>query len=554
MSLNLNLGLNIQNNNYVDQRNKNNLTDTNARAILYLFRPYSGQFGDVGLRPFNYRFDENFLSNAAEVRDLTSRGTVGAGTMIRDLMGRSNLNENLMPSIQPAIEFKASHLNDKWRFLLILTETTSGLLGMNSISTGSNNNTRRIYNGYFVDEPFNTTTFSAMSQTLNPHSYMVITHKTIVGTSVEHGAYGAFTNLNTYASENIIRPSVSRDLSVGLHSDQLNTDLFLMTPENCFNSVEMTQSGHSIVVPGAHAKITSNKASEIVPDLLEQPAHNVAHIMRGIIRTQEDNIHGRQLSTQKHNRMFEDNYLDGEMARQRLSQNMQLKRARMSSVLDLDIDDTISALDLSNMVNGDLDVLPINIETPMFYETADHGESSIVNQFSFLITSVIGPILNSAGLNEMTFEYSIANFQGSIQEDFTTYSAAPCYPVPNQNLVSMTKAVEIELTRGIFATIFASTRDFHVAVNANATGMTTVRLSLIAMGLKNYVDFEFPSCLGGLVSPLLGDMASNVHNAHEIESLCGVVIDVQPIVNSFNSDDREFANYAEEFDLMANRD
>lgn len=524
-----------------NHHNRHDLTNTNADAVLYIFKPYRNQFESVGLRSFNYKFDENFLQGAKYVKDLTNKGTVSAGAMIRDFMATNNLNDNMFPSINPTFEFRADHLNDNWRFILILTESARSLIGRNSISTGGNNNARRIYTGFFMDEPIN---YNSFEKSANPRAYMVITHKTVVGVSTEHGAMGSFTSLNTFASENIVRPSISKELSVSL-SNPNNNELFLMTPPNCFNSVDIMEDGSSIVVPGSHSLITNNSSSEVVPDLYEQPAHNVSTLVKGIIRLQEDNMSYGRLSHQKHNRMFDDDFLDAETAKSKLSRYTQLKQHRSGSLFDLDVDDNISILDLQEKVGGRLDVIPFDIDAPMYYDSADQSESSITNQVSFLIASVISPVLASAGLNEMAFEYSIGSIHGRFDDDFTTYSAAPCYPLADTDQVArMAKAVEVELSRGIFQTIYSSFRDFHVAVDANATGVTKVRLSLIGMGYRCQQDFTFPSCLGGLVSPLLGDSVTNMNNAHEIEGLCGIALNTTRVTDNFNQNDTDFENFA----------
>jgi hypothetical protein len=223
---------------------------------------------------------------------------------------------------------------------------------------------------------------------------------------------------------------------------------------------------------------------------------------------------------------------------------MSLPRARRNGPLDLDVDSRISPVDLDRMVNGDLDVIDFDNPAPIYYETADQMETSMTNQYSFLIASVISPVMNSAGLNEIQFEYQIARMRGMVQDDFRVYSAAANWPVPQGDLMAMTKAVEVELTNGIFRTIFDSKGDFHVIVSANATGMTTIRLSLVGQGYKNPVDFEFPSCMGGLVTPLLGDASVNTTNSEAVEGLYNVATGTSPVVNHFTHDDNAFMNYA----------
>jgi hypothetical protein len=171
------------------------------------------------------------------------------------------------------------------------------------------------------------------------------------------------------------------------------------------------------------------------------------------------------------------------------------------------------------MVNGGLVMKDFETKGHQFYETADQTVASTVNQFSCLIAQVISPVLHSVGLNEMTFEYSVRDNQGIPEHDFRTYAAAPAIVVPGNDTRSMAKAAEIELVNGIFRTIFGSKGDFHVWVDVNVTGITSVRLTLVGMGYPTPPPFEIPSVLGGLTSPLIGDEFSQRNNAQEVEQL-----------------------------------
>ena len=529
------------------QSPNNDLMKTNSRAVLYVFKPYQNQFGDVGMRPFIYNFDENFLHGAQEITDLSKRGSADAPMMMESLMTQNNLNDHLMPSSMPSMVFKGSHLTDRWRFILILTEAASDLsIGNTVLSSNSNSQMRRIYNGYFEDEPFNPATFSTSRRTLNPNSFMVITHKTIVGTATEHGQHGGRTMLNTWASEEVIHPQLSKALTAGVG---MGGDLFLMTPENCINSIDSTEDGYSTAVPGAHSSIARDTGAHVMSDILEQPAHNVAQVVKGMIKYQDEVSHRDRLSSRRVNSYFEDSFMDESLQRQKLGRYMSLGRSRRMGRFDLDVDSRISPVDLDAMVDGALDVIDFDIERPIYYETADQEEASITNQYSFLIASVISPILNSAGLNQMQFEYEIARIRGQVQDNFIVYSAASNWPVPDDDLRSMTIAVKVELINGIFATIFGSKGDFNVKVSADATGMTQVRLSLVGMGIRNPVDFELPSFMGGLITPLIGDAASNATNSESIETMYNIATGTKNISNAFDDNDRSFMNYANTVDF-----
>ena len=545
MSLNL-TGSYFGNNDFGhSQQNATNIMETGHKAILYVFKPYHNQFGDVGLRPFQYHFDENFVAETQQINDLSKRGTAQASSLISNLRSSTNLNDHMLPSFQSSMMLNSSRLSDRHRFILILTEKANSLISGNTlVSSDSNSQVRRIYTGFFEDEPFNPTTFSNNRQTLNPNSFMVITHKTIVGTSVDHGRLGARTEINTQSSEEIVNSQLLQSL-IGRERG-VSDGLFLMTPENCINSIDTNDDGYSIAVPGAHSDISRDQGNNIVADILEQPGHNVAQIVKGMIRFQDDVTHRSRLSTHKVDNYFENDFMDESMSRVKLGRYMSLPRSRKSSIFDLDYDSRISPADIDKMVNGDLQVVPFDLERPIYYETADQMETSVTNQYSFLIASVVVPILNSAGLNAMTFEYQIAQINGQIQEDFRTNGAEPNWPVPQNDLLSMAKAVEVELVSGILSTIFHSKGDFHVVVSANVTGMTIVRLSLVGQGYKNQVDFELPSCMGGLISPLIGDSSSNANNSEAIEVLYNVATGTNNISSNFNDDDRSFMNLAED--------
>ncbi len=546
MSLNI-VGSNfgVDNLGYSDQ-NQNNLLNTKSKAILYVFSPNSDNLKDVGARPFIYNFDENLYNNAKEIADLSQRGTIRSGAIINDLMDSSNLNNYMMPSYSPTVNIRTSLLSDRWRFILIFTESAAGLMLGNTLASSSpSNKIRRINTGYFEDEPYNTTTGFGHSKTLNPNCFMVITHKTKIGLGTEHGAYGSKTNLTTFSTEDIIHSSLSKELSspttgYGNH----NQGLFLLTPDNCLNSIDSNDDGYSLVMPGPHSEISNDDGANVVNDVLSQPAQHVAQIFKGIIRYQEDASHRRRLNTHRNNSMFNDEFLDESHQRMKLSRYMSLPRSSKQNMFDLDLDSRISTVDLDAMVNGDLEIISWPDIRPMFYETADQMDTTVTNQYSFLIASVVCPIMNSAGLNEMSFEFQIAQRHGHIHTDFITHHAGATWQVPSADLASMAKAVELELTYGIFDTIFKSKGDFHVAVKANSTGKTFIRLSLVGQGYVNPVDFEIPSFMGGIITPLLGDAASHATATESIETLYNIATGTEPIVNAFTDEDRSYADYA----------
>lgn len=526
-------------------KNHANLMANDVKALLYVFSPNSRGIGDVAMRPLAYQWDENFLQGVQEITDQSRRGVDFNSSLVEEMMNHKNFSDNMTVSHAPSFNLRTSLLNDKWRFILILTDKGTDLIGVNTVmaAQGGNNQIRRIYTGYFEDEPFNPTTISSYRRTLNPHSYMTITHKTVVGLTKTHGMYGVETQINTRTSEEIILPHVTTSLA-GMSGFNQRNELHLMTPENCVNSFQTTEDGYSLATPGISSNITNDVGARQVSDLFEQPEHNVNYVLKGLLKTQDDHNNRKRMSTRKSSHYFDDDFLGESFHRSSFARNLSLPASRNMSPFDLDVNSKISAQDLDNMVNHDLDVIPLDMETPMFYETADQTEISVTNRYSFLIATVMSPILNSAGLNEYQFEYQRALIRNEVKEDFRTISAAGNWVVPNEDLAAMVRAVQTELSKGIFETIFQSAGDFHVMVSAFATGITTVRLSLVGQGYKCQVDFELPSYLGGIISPLIGTDINNADNTSSIESLYGIATGSAGPGNYFNEDDLAFRDHA----------
>jgi hypothetical protein len=517
---------------------------TKHRAVLYVFKPFERQFGDIGLRPFQYRFDENFTSSAQEVTDMSKRGIANSSAVVNNLMDTLNLSDYMLPSQDARMLMRTSQLSNSYRFILVLTEDgTNMMIGGNTfLNTNSASQVRRIYTGFFQDEPFNFQTYSSSTQSLNPNAHMVITHKTIVNAGITHGRLGASHRLNTQSSEEIIQSQIANTL-MGHNQGRRDTSFYLMTPASCVNSVEQTEDGHVMFVPGA-SDLSRDQGSNFISEILEQPHQNVGHLIKGLMNYQDEVSHRSRLNTNRVDQYYEDEFMDQSMGRSKLSRHLDIARSKPVSALDLDVDSRISAVDLDGLVGHQLQVVPMHMERPLFYDTADQMENSITNQYQFLITSVVSPLLNSAGLTSMSFRYQVAKRNGQVLEDFVTQSAAPAYVIPTEAVVSMAKAVEVELRRSIFKTIFEAVGDFHVLVKADTTGMTTVCLSLEGQGYHNEVPFEIPTCMGGLASPLIGDAMTNACNSEAIESLVNASTGTSSKIMEFNEKDKQFLDFA----------
>lgn len=531
------------------QQNAGDLMNTNLRAVLFVFRPYQNQFEDVSLRPFSYNFDTNFLNDVQKVTETSTRTDMSASALLQNMKHQINFNDYIVPTPTAQLTFKASHLSLNHRFILMLTDDAKNLIMPNTaFSTGGNNKQRRIYNGYFLDEPFTTGGFG-MRKILNPNAQMVITHKTVVGMIGMSDQFGYREKLSTHVSDEIFNPEASLALTsvnVGGYGNQIH----LMTPDNCLNDVDVTAEGDTFIAPSGYSDFNKQRDNTAVSSILEQPDHNVTHIVRGMIKHIDEQNNKNTMLGRSTSASFDDRYVSDELARMSMRGHLAMRRGNLNSVFDLDINACISAVDVDNLVNGTLQVEEIDLTRPMYYDTADQAEQSITNQFSSLISAVVIPILTGAGLDSMQFTYEITNIRGQIESDFRIANPMSNYPVGEFEMANMIRAVQYELENGIFKTIFDQFGDFAVAVNACASGMTSVRLSLVGMGINNSVDFEFPSCMGGLVSPLIGDAASQSHNSESVESLFSIALGQRDVTSSnylHDEDHRGFMDLANSF-------
>lgn len=528
------------------QQNAVGIMHTDLRAVLFVFRPYQNQFQDVGLRPFGYMFDTNFINDVEEVTATASRTELTSSALLQNMKSKVNFNDYIMPSRDAQLTFKASHLSYNHRFILIMTDDAKGLaMGNTMFSTGGNNKQRRIYTGFFTDEPFTRGMFGG-KPVLNPDSTMVITHKTVVGMTATSSQWGYQEKLSTHMSDEIFNPSASLPLtSVNMGGHE--TEIHLMTPDNCLNTVDATVEGDTVILPGVSSDLNRWKANTQVSSILEQPDHNVTHIVRGMIKHVDEQNNRNIMLGRSTQASFDDRYVHEDLARISMRNNLMMPRANMTTSFDLDINASISPVDIDKIVNGTLEVVDINLERPDYYETMDQMEMSMTNQYSFLISSVVIPIISGAGLDSLQFSFEMANVRGQVLTDFRIGNPMANYPVSDQAMADMIRAVQFELENGIFKTIYDAVGDFGVTVSACVTGMTSVRLNLVGMGMTNPVDFEFPSCMGGLVSPLIGSAAAQSHNSHSVESLFNVAMGKNPNPGYFNDDDKGFMSLANSF-------
>lgn len=517
-----------------------NLFSGNDHAVLYVFPPKQGQVSDMALRPLQYNFDDNFFGQAQEISSQALRGTNRSSVLVESLMRQGNLNDQMIVNMTPTFTMRTSLLSEKWRFLLILTEQNKPM-GMGTFaSTLSPSSNRYIYTGFFEDEPFNPLTFGA-SRTLNENCFMVITHKSLVSANTRMGRFGSESFVNTMQSDSIVHAGLTRDLVADNISSR---GLQLMTPDNCVTSSEQSSDGFTYASYGKSSLINDNGAVA-VQGKFEQPAQNVRGVLEGILLNQEETNQRKSISVYHRNEILDD-YTEDTLRRNSLSSFLQGRTSPLVSKFDLDVNSRISSADLDKMVNGTLTVVPIDMQKPMFYDTADTTESSMVNQYSSLIGTVVPQIISFAGLNSLQFRYDAMVMNGVTQDQFFIERAEGIYQMTPDEIRQRVAAVQFELSRGIFDVILRAVGAFSVLIKVDVSGMTQIRLSLIDQGKTNFADFEIPSFAGGIITPMIGDDVLMAGNSQSIETLYGIATGTLESGRPFGDRDLEFKGLIEE--------
>jgi len=490
-------------------------------GTLFVFMPKTQAIEDMAVRPFIYNFDENLVGAAKEAAELSMQGKASGQQMLDELHEGFNFSDSMIVTPQAQGIIRTSLLSESHRFMLLVTDSMSSrLVGDHTLAHTGSGFLRWIYTGYFVDEPFHTSTWGR-DPVPNPNARMIITHKTKLNVLATMGQTGTNHQLNTASSCDILHPTTTVNLSAAGPDQRIH----LMTPEYCSMATDMTPDGDiRIQMPGNKSDITEDQGSQYLHDFLFQPHRNVNHVLGGIIKHQDQSVIAARSPGRRPSADLDDIFSNQAFSRNRLSQHLSIHQPNVKADFDLDINSNITPIDLDRMLNGQLRVEHMDLERPMFHDTMDQTAVNPTTQFSALIAEVVPSVLQSVGFQDMIFEFQIAEIRGELRPQFIIHHASPVWPVADMaELNLMKRTVEDIVANGIMRTIYTSAGDFHVHVSVDTIGMTRVRLSLVGQGLQATNNYEKPTLLGGLISPLIGSRPVFDNNAAAIGDLSAMM-------------------------------
>lgn len=527
-----------------DRPNKNsdNVFQSKDKAILVLLEPIEKQFGDVGYRPMLYNFDRGEMKRRGEDLLIKSgRGAHSVDDMAASMFRGLDATASMTPSLKTNGLLKASHLNEKHRFILILTTSARGRIQSNTriLNRNTSGMTRRIYSGICDDIPVERGLFGR-DKTLNPNCRLQVMRKVVTEIGREDTARGSITNLNNRFNDEVINPSLIDTLRTSREKG-----IELLLPERVSGGI-VASDDQIASAPGLATDISDEKEEIIFSNTLENPRNHLDTLSRAFTLMVDDKEAADRVSNRRDSAWDMDNEHSLELRTSSFQNYLHVPTSGMIDEDDLDLHDTILLGDIDDRF--DPEVIEIDIENALMYDVADHGEGSLINQYSYLIAIVTPTILSSLGLNKVQFVYSVERRPGGMpDESFRIRETETVYDVSNSELDGIERAFRSEMRKSCLDHIFATIQDFHLVCTCDVTGFTTIRLNPVALGMRNDVDFEMPTLLGGNISPMIG---STVDAATNTDSL----VDVWQTLLGNNDDDPDDNGMFERPELLSRPD
>jgi hypothetical protein len=365
-------------------------------------------------------------------------------------------------------------------------------------------NSRTIYFGRFSDEPMN------LHGTINPDTVMIILHKT----GVTAQRYGDKDLIGLQNDTDIIHGNTLQFLS--------DRDSYLMRPEELSNVTDLTNNT-SVTMITEMNKLGNQGEAIITNTSLKTPSQNMGHILRGIAKTKID---ARSPNNgMMHSDLLQESYFDS------LTNNLR-DVSFGSSILDLD-----SCISLGDFVSRfDPKIIDFNVGNG--FNQRDQSVACASNAASSMLAQVIPVVMTQYMIANVGFVYNSfydkqqLNVGGRALE---VTQGTLGYLVPN--LDEDTKARNFQyfirdLTNGIFKVLEFQRGDFELSASVCFAGLTHINFHYLCDNERYRENYEVPTILGGMISPLIGSGDAIGYNSRNLSTLLGIGIgdDTRPLL------------------------
>lgn len=487
-----------------------------SKAVLILIAPIRKMFTDIHIRPMLYNFDDNdFEQRGMQLLESAGRGASSIDAMADRFTKGLQAGDHIIPSLQAGSKFKASSLSDRYRFILILTtDDRPRIMGNMRVSAREQQGRiRKIYTGLCLDEPY-----LPLSKKLDHDCRLEITKKVTTEVKTEETRMGTLYSLENHFSDDIVNPDLLQSLR------QNPKDSHLLLPTRVARGV--IKNGNSMsAAPGLATDIAGERDHMAYSENLLDPRKHLRTLSRAISLTSDDTEAEKRVSGYRKLTIDGSYREQDEQKTETLANYLGVPTSGVNDETDLDYHDEVNLGDIDDQF--DPEVMDISVEDALYYDTSDQRENSMLNQFSYLISIITPAIMNSIGLNEVSFVYAAEKRRGEFDESFRIRSSEPIYDVNDRDLKSMHQAFKSEMRDGCLRQIYGAMGDFHLVCSCDATGITTVRLNPIALGIRNDVDFEMPTLLGGNISPMIGNLVDSATNTDSLVNLWNRMLGVE---------------------------
>lgn len=475
-------------------------------SVLFLFQPLARPFTDQLHRPLTYRLSDEVLTAAHVAAHRVENQGKSPRAAVESVLAAPYALDAMMPSFDPMARIGLSNLSNTWKFLFVTNGFQSTPEKMTPWAQG--NAGRELYFGYFVDEPINPTTLHMAQPTLNHDAKMVITHKSVIHSTVAHTPQASIPRFHTLMDAAMLDPMTMTALS--------DRPLQVNDPLHLSQNTEMQSGGagvhYAIPQPVAANDLSYQSVPIAIDASLQNPQENLRTLMNAAIaansKVQTDRQFGR-------NTAFEDNYTHDDIISESMEGYFQSASAAANFGLRPDQAHTLGMLWQIYQPQ----VFPVASDRSVLFSPADQSRRHASTVFCALLSSAIPPLLMQAQILHLAFQYESRSYDRNQPQVWTIYSVQAAVPMPDEILHRKVQAVMQELEQGLFRGMVQQRGDFAVHGSFGVANVTHCYVNFHCDTERMVDPYEVPSVLGGLTTSLVADSNTTFQNSAQYAQL-----------------------------------
>lgn len=492
-----------------------------GEATLFVFTPKV--LPTQVLRSYQFNFGNELISEISHFGSIQEAfAPLGGGH-------KDAINKAVLPSADGKI-LNTGVFGDKWTFVLIIDNDPYKFRQIRNCAPAPAQ--RLIGVGYFTEEPI----FNGVH---NPNAIMIFTHHTSTYNTVSYGQYGATNNMSINHDLDLIGNGVS---------NCYGQELFLSTPRDIMQTVEMTSSGECIGNIGdVMVSNIPNGSPAMVANILKSPKHfltNVGEALDMSVQTVQDERENKLRSQIMPAVMGS----DADTGRAYFTENVLGSSGMLpTNGLDMSKPMTLSQLDFHypNLV-----VKQFKIPMNSSWNVSPQEAMNPRNIASAIVSSGLQSFASGCGLTSISFAYSswvkvdpFSTQPAGIWQVYNADTLYPCDVAQQKRCVDNFKKV---FAMNIFPTLRSLNGEFDLGVIYNSSG--EIMVDILFGDDRNQMRpgeafYETSSRLGGILNPVMTDHEGLLNNAVQLRGLVDTVLGTRLGSDIFhNNNDQWVAN------------